>query len=230
MSDGSDRTIEDKRQVQMFDEGQQDAMEEVSADLSSLLRSATEEIDEQILTGIGNELTSLFAAVDRAVLNPGFGGLIELPKDHARLMVNQWVEVLHNLKYEKHISMDVPGTFICRMLEDGSLFLKRINLPAGVVVSSDSVQEEQEIAPAKKRKSTKKAQKAQKVDRTPARAPVATTEPDLSNDPNQMSLADVSQEPGEPQNSAGENGDQGARRTLVVGHGGSIQVRDQGKE
>jgi len=228
-SDNNHRTANEK-QTQMFDEENAEALEEVSADLSSMLRASTEAIDDQVRTGIGNELTNLFAAVDRAVLNPGFGGLIEIPQAEAQRMVDGWVDTLHFLKETGDISFEVPETFICRMLEDGSLFLKRINLPAGVVLRQEPPPEPVK-APAKKRKSpkksTKKAATPKIADRTPARAPVATTEQESQTPENQMSLIESPQgappQEGPPQ----QNADAGVRRTLTVGHGGTIQVHDK---
>jgi len=180
---------------------------DVSEDLTRLMEGVSASLDASIEFSLGHQLGDLFEQVDRAFLSPGFGGLLEVPGDVSQEIVDVWVDKLQQLADQGQLGAHpVPKTFLCRMLADGSLFLKRVNLPRGVVLSRDESLESL-IVPA----TVMPTAPVRELVREPVRAPIAA-DPVAADAPEQTETV-----PAKPR----------APKTLTLGPGGALQVKKE---
>lgn len=117
-----------------------EAVSLASEEMKRLLEASRERSFEEFEVLVGKEALQIFDAIDRAALNPGFGGLMEVRSETAIKMASCWVAELKAQKKKGSFKEEIPQAFTCRSLPDGSLFMKAIPLPRGIVIPSDQPQ------------------------------------------------------------------------------------------
>ena len=101
--------------------------------LADTLKESTKEATEKLETFFGENMGKVFETIDRALLQPGYGGLEDVHNGVAASISEAWMEELKELKKEGEVD-SVPDAFIVRRCSDGSLFLKSVYLPKGLVL------------------------------------------------------------------------------------------------
>jgi len=112
---------------------------DISAELEQLLEDHGEATNHALESLIGSELSTVFSVLEKGYLENGFGGLLVVPRDVAQHVSLAWTRLLQAMKERGEYKGSVEGNaFICRMMPDGSLFLKAVPMPEGLVFCSTS--------------------------------------------------------------------------------------------
>ena len=112
--------------------------------LKTDLHDANTEATEKLESFFGENVGRVLETIDRSLLEPGFGGLEDVQGNVAADLSNQWMEELKALRDIGEIDR-VPDAFIVRRCPDGSLFLKSVYLPKGLVLHGARVEVQPQV-------------------------------------------------------------------------------------
>lgn len=111
----------------------------ISASLSELVGQSEKELEQALNRLLGIQIGTIFEIAEKATYQANFGGLVPLSQDDSSPLIAAWKELLEQWKEEGKYDGKIPQAFAPRMLPDGTLVLKAISLPEGVIFSSGSV-------------------------------------------------------------------------------------------
>lgn len=82
---------------------------------------------------LGRGLNNLLTAFDHVSLEEGFAGMKSLETSLAEVISTTWANILHTKKQQGSFQGETPQGFLVRFLPDGSLLMKAVEMPKGVV-------------------------------------------------------------------------------------------------
>lgn len=113
---------------------QNQVTEEVSQEMNDVFKEYNEVSQGMIKEHFGKEVNHLLSVVEQASADPDFAGLKEVPDSFAQSIASSWQSYLKSMNDTGGYEGELPQGFICRMMEDGSLFLKAVSIPKGIVL------------------------------------------------------------------------------------------------
>lgn len=113
---------------------------EVSKNLKALVGQGEKELQSLFERLLGVQISTVFEVAQKASLGGEFGGLIPLSKEDSMPLIGMWMKKLKEFQKKGLYQGELPGAFALRMKEDGTLILKAIHVPKGMVFSTDSVE------------------------------------------------------------------------------------------
>jgi len=107
---------------------------DVHREVAHVISEYNQKSERNIKEHFGKGVDELLSVIERESTDPGFAGLTHVPDDVAQAIATGWRRLLETLQHRGEWDGDLPQGFICRMLDDGSLFLKSVSIPKGIVL------------------------------------------------------------------------------------------------